>query len=629
MMHNQSEGIDYSLMMITVMETSEIEPAAFTQEKKNEPTLVPGWLKMTGGIAVCNSGSSNHISEPSLHLDDHATGVSSRNRLSVNACDHDRPRSSFFVDRRSSSYRRSASVNGSRRHDKDNSAHVQPYCSFGRNHRDRDREKDNDFRQKLINLEKGTRDFLDSFISTRSETDTLRRSQSMISRRRGNVSSKRTGNDTINAPSSGSHVSGIGKASFEKDFPSLGAEDKQRPPEISRVCSPGPSSAVQNLPLCTSGIIGVNGWTSSLAEVPVIIGGNGPLLSSVQQTAPASTTNGPSTTTGLNMAETLAQAPLRTRDAPKLSVDTQRLEELAIKKSRQLIPVTPSVPKALVPNSSEKLRPKGPRGGDASAKFGQQSSVQHFNQTSQGSSRSDICKSSQVGNFQVLNRERNGISPTARDAPGQTNASRVLNPLGGVPLATASPLRSPNNLKPNGKATNFPATTSIEKRPVSQQNRSDFFNSLRKKASASHSSATADFNSNPSSILEKSDEQIIGTSASVDTLPKCTSVSDSGLDCSMGHGTRTTGTLDAHDSFPPSNGEMSSSLDPAEEERLLRLFGWQEDPGEEEEALTAEEIEAFIKEYEKLRPSSKFCRRNLRLVETLLSEAGAGAPGFS
>lgn len=32
----------------------------------------------------------------------------------------------------------------------------------------------------------------------------------------------------------------------------------------------------------------------------------------------------------------------------QLSVKTQRLEELAIKQSRQLIPVTPSMPKALV-----------------------------------------------------------------------------------------------------------------------------------------------------------------------------------------------------------------------------------------------------------------------------------------
>lgn len=32
----------------------------------------------------------------------------------------------------------------------------------------------------------------------------------------------------------------------------------------------------------------------------------------------------------------------------QLSVDTQRIEELTLKKCKQLIPVTPSMPKALV-----------------------------------------------------------------------------------------------------------------------------------------------------------------------------------------------------------------------------------------------------------------------------------------
>ncbi|KAL4309414.1 hypothetical protein GQ457_01G011950 [Hibiscus cannabinus] len=50
------------------------------------------------------------------------------------------------------------------------------------------------------------------------------------------------------------------------------------------------------------------------------------------------------------MAEALAQAPSRTHTAPQLSVKlkSQRREKLAIKQSRQLIPVTPSMPKGLV-----------------------------------------------------------------------------------------------------------------------------------------------------------------------------------------------------------------------------------------------------------------------------------------
>ncbi|KAI7730178.1 hypothetical protein M8C21_001466 [Ambrosia artemisiifolia] len=51
-------------------------------------------------------------------------------------------------------------------------------------------------------------------------------------------------------------------------------------------------------------------------------------------------------TTRRNMAETLAQGPPRAQAAPQLFVRTQRLEELVVKQSRQLIPVTPSMTKA-------------------------------------------------------------------------------------------------------------------------------------------------------------------------------------------------------------------------------------------------------------------------------------------
>ncbi|KEH38098.1 hypothetical protein MTR_2g461250 [Medicago truncatula] len=54
---------------------------------------------------------------------------------------------------------------------------------------------------------------------------------------------------------------------------------------------------------------------------------------------------------GLNMAEALVHAPSRSQSIPQVSVKTQRLEELAIKQSRQLIPVTPSIPKALEPRT--------------------------------------------------------------------------------------------------------------------------------------------------------------------------------------------------------------------------------------------------------------------------------------
>ncbi|MQM01165.1 hypothetical protein Taro_033919 [Colocasia esculenta] len=608
------------------MDKSELEPIAFTERRKTEPTLVPEWLKTNGSIGVSSSGGSNHVSGPSSHLDDQAGGTLSRNRLLVTASDRDSPRSSLFKDISSLSYRRSSSANGSLTHEKDISSHSRPYSSFGRSHRDRDRGKESDFRdkEKSINLENGIHDFPDSFVSNRAEKDTLRRSQSMIAGRGGNLWVKRTANDTFNSLSGVNIASGVGKSSFEREFPSLGTEDKQGPPEIGRVSSPGLSSAAQSLPLCSSAIIGGDGWTSALAEVPIIIGGNGPLLSSVQQTSLACATTVSSSTTGLNMAETLAQAPSRASTAPKLPVDTQRLEELAIKKSRQLIPVTPSVTKVSVFSSSEKLKSKGSRGGDMSTKFGQQPSTQSVSHAFRGSSRSDVSKPSLVGSFQVLNRDR--------DSPSPTNSTRALNPVGAVPSAATTPLKSPNNHKLNVKATSLPVTIFVEKRPVSQQNRSDFFNSLRKKTSANNSTATPDPSSYQSTILDKSEEHLMGASSSVCTPLKVTSPSDCGLDSTLECSGTANGTLDACGDFegsPPFNGEKSSCLDPAEEERLLRLFGWKENAGEEEEALTAEEIDAFIKEYEKLRPSSKFCHRNLRLVKTMRPEARGGASGLS
>ncbi|MQL89642.1 hypothetical protein Taro_022212 [Colocasia esculenta] len=304
------------------MERGEKQTASSNQKKKIEPTFVPEWLKTTT-TATGGGGSSNHIAG-----------------------------SSSYTERISSSYRRSSSTNGSLNHDKDTSLHSRPYSSFGRSNRDRDREKDVDFRDRkeTIKLENGFQDLPDSFISSRSEKDALRRSQSLISGRQSDSWAKRPGNGTTNSNflASGSIVSSISKASFDREFPSLGAEDKHGPPEIGRVSSPGLSSAIQILPLGCSALIGGDGWTSALAEVPVIVGGNGPSFSPVQQAATSTTSTVSSTTTGLNMAETLAQAPSRARAAPQVSVDSQKLEELAIKQSRQLIPVTPSMPKTSV-----------------------------------------------------------------------------------------------------------------------------------------------------------------------------------------------------------------------------------------------------------------------------------------
>nr|DAD24428.1 TPA_asm: hypothetical protein HUJ06_025892 [Nelumbo nucifera] len=332
---------------------------------KGEPTLVPEWLKGTGSITG-GGNTTHHFASSSTHSDDHAVALTTRNRLTMSTGDYDTPRSSAFLDRTSSAYfRRSSSSNGSMMHDKETSTYSRSYSSFTRSHRDRDWEKDTlDYRDKEKSIlgDHRDRDYSDplaSILTSRVEKDTLRRSQSMISGKRGEGWSRRVAADTNNGNNNhnngngllvgGSIVSSIQKAAFERDFPSLGAEEKQGALDIGRVSSPGLSSSVQSLPIGSSAVIGGDGWTSALAEVPVIIGNNSIGPSSVQQATPASSTSGaPNSSTGLNMAETLAQAPSRTRISPQLSVETQRLEELAIKQSRQLIPMTPSMPKTSV-----------------------------------------------------------------------------------------------------------------------------------------------------------------------------------------------------------------------------------------------------------------------------------------
>ncbi|KAL6328681.1 hypothetical protein AAG906_003366 [Vitis piasezkii] len=489
---------------------------------KTEPALVPEWLKSSG--SVTGGGSTNHHFAPSLLqsgnpecLDDGAALKPAR-KLMVNSNDHDTGRSSNLERTTSSYFRRSSSSNGS--------GHPRSFSSFGRTNREREWEKDiHDYRDKDKSVLSDHRhhdysDPLGNILPGRLERDMLRRSQSMITGKRGDMWPRKvaadvsTVNKTIHSNGDGQLASGIvtssvQKAAFDRNFPSLGAEDKQGAPDIGRVTSPGLTSAIQSLPIGNTVVIGGDGWTSALAEVPVIIGSNTTGVSSVQQSVSASSVSvAPSTTSGLNMAETLVQGPARARAnaTPQLSVGTQRLEELALKQSRQLIPMTPSMPKTLVPSPSDK--PK--------SKIGLQ--PLHLVNHSQrgGPARSDVTKTSNVGKLHVLkpSRERNGVSPIAKDSLSPTMGSRVANsPLAVTPSAAGSAsLRSPRNNPTLASAERRPSVvlTSVEKRPTSQaQSRNDFFNLMRKKSSTNPPSAVPE--SGPavsSSVSEKSDELI-------------------------------------------------------------------------------------------------------------------------
>ncbi|KAI3991000.1 hypothetical protein MKX01_026184 [Papaver californicum] len=607
--------------------------------EKSEPALAPEWLKGTGNVS--GGGNTSHHPASSLsHSDDHASILSSRNRSSFSIGDYDSPRHSER-NLSSNSFRRSISSNGSSLHGKDSSSFPRSYSGFSRSHREKDCDKDFlDFhdRERSILADHRMRDYSDpmgishSSLSSRIEKDTLRRSQSMISGKRGEVWPKKA-TAVLNNSKTNSHIisngvnvggttviNNIHKTTFDRDFPSLGAEERQGIPEIGRVSSPGLGSAAQSLALGTSAVL-TDCWTSALVEPPPTIGSNNIVLSSAQQSSTVNLSiQAPSSTTVRNMAETVAQAPPRARIAPQLSVETQRLEELAIKQSRQLIPVTPSMPKALVPNS-EKQKPKATGRNEMTManKIGQQqqlASNHHVHAPLQAGPTRPDAKTSHGGSFLVLKptREKNGISPTTKEGSSPTNANRVVanNPLIAAPPSAPS---APNNpkLASSVQRKASPQRSHLDKRFTTSQarSRSDFFNLIKKQTTANSSSTAPDPDPVVSSTSpQKSEELLINESGASVTSPQCNNhaihLSDAnGLKwAAAGNGGDDTGIngnvcgKDTNQGYPGSGGvEEPSSPDAFvyaddKEVAFLRSLGWDENA--EEEGLTAEEINSFL-----------------------------------
>ncbi|XP_078433055.1 uncharacterized protein LOC144704488 isoform X2 [Wolffia australiana] len=495
--------------------------------KKFEAAFAPEWLKNSVAISGVLSQT----------LDDHGAAPTPRNKALGSVLDHENTRYSQFIDRSSISNRRSFN-------DKEVLSQHRSSSSFKR-----DREKITGF-QEFSNLES----------SVNGEKELLRRSQSMITSRISSAWNKKIGSDVFHGIPSGNSSGPMAKTTFEREFPHLGTEERQWPPDIVRVSSPGVSNVARSAVFYSSVAVGGDGWTSALAEMPVTT---------------------PSTGSGLNMAEALVQVPVRALASPKKVDDNIRLEELAIKMSRRLIPVTPASPKILgVPSSqvnfAYKVKSNGSRTADQSGKVGQKTLSDTGALSYRGPNKPDSPKTPQIGNFQVLSRERNTVSPpNARNDPSLTC---MIRPLTSTPVAASvnSSLKSPQPTQPNGK-------------PVAQQNRNDFFNSLRKKTSEGSTASSSDKSKNALTTLGKGEEPIINSGCS------------------------------------PTQENKSMVFDPAAEERLLHLLGWKEDAGDEEECLTAAEIDAFISEYEKRRPSSESCHRSFLLAKAMLTEMGGGA----
>lgn len=587
--------------------------------ERSEPTLFPEWLRSTGSVTGGGS-SSHHSASTASHSDGPSVAHHTRNRTSKSTGDFDAPRSAF-LDRTSSSNSRRSSSNGSAKH---------AYSSFNRGHRDKDREKEKERSNFGDHWDRDCSDPLGSIFPNRLEKDSLRRSQSMVSRKQGeplsrkvSVESKTSSSNNHNGNgvlSGGGIGSSIQKTVFEKDFPSLGTEEKQVVPDIGRVSSPGLTTAVHSLPVGSTALIGGEGWTSALAEVPTIIGGGSSSSTgslSVQQTvAPASGSGASSSMAGLNMAEALAQAPSRVRTTPQLSVNTQRLEELAIKQSRQLIPVTPPMPKTSVLNSTDKSKPKtGVRTTDvtAAAKSGQQQpSLQNANQSLRsGQVKSDATKTSH-GKFLVLKAPwENGISTSPKEVASPTNnAPRTANSQPPVtPSAASTPLRSPNNLKNSSlerKVAAFNQKSGFkERRPSSSQvqSRNDFFNRLKKQTSTNTSTVLPD--SGPvisSPTMEKSDEiigEVVSAPASPHAIENGAEVTSNGDACEV---------VQRFSVVGEDNISSSATICPDEEEAaFLRSLGWEENSGEDE-GLTEEEINSFYQRIQIMKLNPSLCR---------------------
>ncbi|KAM2220530.1 hypothetical protein ACFX1S_019733 [Malus domestica] len=576
--------------------------------ERSEPTLVPEWLRSTGSVTGGGS-SAHHFASSSSHSDVSSLANHLRNRTSKSITDFDTPRSAF-LDRSSSSNSRRSSGNGSAKH---------AYSSFNRSHRDKDREKEKERSNFGDHWDRDSSDPLGNIFTSRVEKDTLRRSQSMVSRKQTEPLPRRAAIDSKSSGNSNHHngnglLSGVGvgiqKVVFDKDFPSLGTEERPTAPDIGRVPSPGFITAVQSLPVGSSALIGGEGWTSALAEVPsTIIGSSSSGSFPVQPTVAATSCSGASTAmSGLNMAEALSQAPAKARTVPQLSIKTQRLEELAIKQSRQLIPVTPSLPKPSVLSSSDKSKPKAaarPGETNAPVKVGQQQPSQLHNQSLRGGSvKSDAPKTSK---FLVLKPVwENGVSSSPKDVTSPTsNASRAANsPLAVAPPVASAPLRSPNHQKLSSverkvAALDLKSGSTLEKRPsLSQvQSRNDFFKRLKNKTLMNSTITLPD--SAPiisSPTMEKSGEitrELFSDPASPHTIE---------------NGALVTGNDDSSEDVQKfSDTGPSAAVYPDEEEaRFLRSLGWEENSGDDG-GLTEEEINAFYDQYMKSRPSLK-CR---------------------
>lgn len=412
-------------------------PAAMEQDT---PMLKPGWMQRDKA-----AGAANIWATASSHSDYQAAGGSLRNHSSGHYRDHGSQQSSSG---------RSSGSNGSRRPDRDGMGKSRDYFNF-RKFKDRDRQRDFDSRDWESRPAAAVCDDFKSFSTCKSERDRMNRTRSKAdtwnkgsgsTSRNNAVSSSRsndksstvasTGTGTVNSVRNAALGTSISNASvrtsvsntsisnavsnasnaasitFEREFPQLSSEDKNGRQSISKVPSPGISTAIQNVPM-----ISPDGWSSMLADLPLLSDPKKSLAtSSLLHIAPSKQTEVlPNSGTALSMAETVMQAPLRISIRPQLSTEAQKIEERTLKQLT-LRPITPPASKSSALSS---LKIKGTRLGDPTgpSKTSQLLKVQSANGSTRAPVKADVSKLSQPGSFQVLSREQNGTAHTTKDCP--------------------------------------------------------------------------------------------------------------------------------------------------------------------------------------------------------------------
>lgn len=565
-------------------------------EKSSEPTLAPQWLRSSRHV-------TSFVTSSPLHSDDPAPSKLANNRsLSMNM-NNKELRNTAASDRSVSSRTRWSSNSST-------SPNFRSYNSF-RSHRHRDMDKDiNKYCEASTLRNHRSRDLPDTSRKPGweiFEEEGLGRSPPMISGRISekwprNLSNagkiKLTENKGLLAS-----VSGVDKA-IDCGIRPLVTEERQASPRFGRVGSPGLGKMTRGLP---TGALGTtdNKSASALADITAVAGNSISGLSSMKEAAssgPSSPISSKSIDRVLNMAETVAKGPPCAQTTSQLSHANQRLEELAMKQSRQLIPLKPLVAKASVPNPSDKPRTK----------------VELLQQTVSASHPASRSLSSKLHVFKPT-RERSGVSSGVNSSLSPNRRSNGPNALLAVPVSAST--QSPANIAASSTSERKPVGTMVEKKLSSQaQSRNDFFNLMRKKSLGNNSAVNVEGSAVSTSSLDNSGVSEVLTAHGIPQDQDASLSDDSPRDEQsteiLGENTCDSDSSDGQNStyksFPKSDAILSSE---EEEAAFMRSLGWEENS--DEGGLTEEEISAFYKDVTKY-INSKLSYKAMQGIQSLL-----------